>query len=334
MATKIWGIDVSSHQGYIDWSKVKRAGVKFVIIRGGYGNSKVDNRFKQNIEGAIKNGIDVGIYWFSYAINTKKAKTEAELCFKTIEPYKDKINYPVYYDLEYDTVRYARTKGVTIGKNLASSMAKAFLGEVQKQGYKVGLYTNLDYAKNYFTTEVLKKYDIWVAHYARSLGYWGDYTIWQYSEKGRIDGIRGNTVDLNYCYKDYSKYKNNHISNTNKSSSSDESKSDKEIVFNINVKQLQNALNLSYNLDLELDGLFGPLTREALKKHYLRKGESNEFVRFLQEKLKELNYDIVVDGDFGPKTEKIVKKYQEDNNLEVDGFAGFMTNSSIIENLK
>ena len=94
------GIDVSNHQGNIDWNKVKNAGISFVMIRAGYGIGDVDARFKQNIEGASKAGLNVGIYWFSYAHTPDRAAAEADFMLKTIDPYKSKINMPVCFDWE------------------------------------------------------------------------------------------------------------------------------------------------------------------------------------------------------------------------------------------
>ena len=122
MAT-IKGIDVSKHNGTINWSKVKNDGVKFAIIRAGYGTDTIDPKFKSNIEGAIAAGLDVGIYWFSYATSESKAKVEANKCIEVLKQYKDKITYPVFFDFEYDSVSYAKKKGVSITKTLASSMA-------------------------------------------------------------------------------------------------------------------------------------------------------------------------------------------------------------------
>ena len=98
------GIDVSKWNGDIDWNKVKSDGIDYVIIRGGFGNSSIDPKFKSHIEGASNAGLKVGVYWFSYATSVSKAKEEAAKCLETIKPYKDKISYPVFYDFEYASV--------------------------------------------------------------------------------------------------------------------------------------------------------------------------------------------------------------------------------------
>lgn len=105
----ILGIDVSEFQGTLDWSKIKAAGIRFAIIRGGYGRYAVDGQFENNIRGAIENGIPVGVYWFSYALCAEGAREEARKCLSLLTPYR--IQLPVFYDFEYDTVRYAGVSG-------------------------------------------------------------------------------------------------------------------------------------------------------------------------------------------------------------------------------
>ena len=311
--TTIKGIDVSKHNGTINWSKVKSSGIKFAIIRGGFGTDTIDPKFKSNIEGAINAGLDVGVYWFSYATSESKSKVEATKCLEVLKPYKNKIKYPIFFDFEYDSVNYAKKKGVAITKTLASNMAKVFLEAVKREGYNVGLYTNIDFSNNYFTSEVLNTYDVWIAQYRNNCTYSGKYTMWQYSEKGSVSGITGN-VDLNYCYKEYAK------TTTVKSDN--------------NVKALQTALNKSYNCKLSVDGSFGPKTKAAVKKYYLKSVTKNEHAKWLQQSLKNLGYNIKVDGSYGPATKKIVKQFQKDTGLKQDGYAGLDTHIKIINALK
>ena len=334
MAT-IKGIDVSKHNGNINWKKVKDDGIKFVIIRAGYGSSTVDEKFEEYIKGAIKENIDVGIYWFSYAISEEKAKLEAVKCMEVINPYKDKITYPVFYDFEYDSVNYAKKQGVKINKTKATEFAYAFLKEIEKGGYIPGLYTNIDFSNNYFFKSLQRDYDLWIAQYASRCSYSEPHVMWQYSESGRVSGIDGD-VDLDYCYKKYSsksdknnnsnKDKNNHI-NINKDKDKEDS------ISRILIKSLQNALNESYNCNLAEDGIFGPKTKAAVEKHPLsikNKSKKLEHTKWLQKALKELGYDIAIDGYFGKDTQKAVEKYQKKKNLTVDGIAGIKTHESII----
>lgn len=323
--TAIKGIDVSKHNGKINWSKVKDSGIKFVIIRAGYGSNTIDERFEEYIRGAIKEKIDVGIYWFSYATNEEKAKLEAKKCMEVIKPYKEHIIYPVFYDFEYDSVRYAKKQGVSINKTKATNFAYAFLKEIKKGGYKPGLYTNLDFSKNYFFKSILRDYDVWIAQYGSRLYYKDPHVMWQYSESGRVNGIIGN-VDMNYCYKKYNKNESSRNENTSENKKEDSSK---ETL----IKELQKALNKSYNLNLDVDGSFGPKTKAAVKEHVLSTKQGNkklDHTKWLQKALKDKGYSLDVDGYFGKDTKDKLEKYQRANNLQVDGMAGIATHTSII----
>lgn len=193
------GIDVSKWQGTIDWGKVKAAGIEFAMIRAGYGNNNIDKQFKKNISECNRLSIPCGVYWFSYALNAEQAKREAQQCLAAIKPYR--VEYPVCFDLEYDTIRYAKEKGVTIGKALATAFVEAFCGEIEKAGYYAMNYANKDYLQRMFNMDVLQKYDLWYAFWDSSCDR-KDVGLWQYTDKGRVAGINGN-VDMNYVYKDY-----------------------------------------------------------------------------------------------------------------------------------
>ena len=204
------GIDVSKHNGSIDWNKVKADGIDYAIIRGGYGNSYVDPYFKDNIEGATKAGLKVGVYWFSYSTSVEKARQEAEKCLEVISPYKDKITYPVFYDFEYASVDYAAKQGVTVTKSLATDMANTFINRIASAGYDTGLYSNQDFSSRYFDTSILNSNNLWIAQYTSKCTYSKPYMMWQYSEKGSVNGIKGN-VDLNYTCLKSMKYDNEEI---------------------------------------------------------------------------------------------------------------------------
>ena len=203
------GVDISKHNK-IDWSQVKKGDFDFVIIRAGYGFKTEDPQFKTNIEAAIKLGLHIGVYWFSYAGTVEHAKREADGCLKVIAPYKQYIDFPVWYDYGYEGHDYAvRTYKVTPTKQSVSDMAIMFMETVKKAGYKVGNYSNIDYLNKFFDDRVKNNYDTWLAHVgingaARTSTYYkGKYTMWQYSWKGKPTGFSGITVDMNYCYKDY-----------------------------------------------------------------------------------------------------------------------------------
>lgn len=194
------GIDVSRYQGAIDWDQVKKAGISFAMLRGGYGQNNVDPYFHQNAAACQRLAIPFGIYWFSYAYTTQMAVREAEYCISLAKQYK--ITWPLAFDLEYDTVRYGAQNGVTIGKTLATDMTIAFCEKVKSAGYIPMYYTNLDYYRTMFDTGRLP-YDLWFAQYASAPSITG-MAMWQYTSTGKVPGISGD-CDKNYSYKDYGK---------------------------------------------------------------------------------------------------------------------------------
>ncbi len=198
---KKYGIDISKHNGDVDYTKIKESGVEFVMIRAGYGKGNIDDKFVRNIEGCIAAGLPVGAYWFSYALNATMAKAEADYFNKALEPYKGKVGYPVAYDFEYDSENYMEKNNVTPSKRLNTDIVIAFLSRLEELGWFVANYTNVDYMNNHFYQSELDKYTLWLARWGVSEpGY--DCAIWQYSSTGAVEGVSTNT-DLNYCYKDY-----------------------------------------------------------------------------------------------------------------------------------
>ena len=180
------GIDVSKWNGSIDWHKVKNSGIDYVIIRGGFGTSTVDSKFKTYIEGASNAGLKVGVYWFSYATTPEKAAQEARKCAETIAPYKNSITYPVFFDYEYDSVKYANNNGVLITKNSATQIANSFINTIKAYGYDTGIYTNKNFSSTYFTDELINSTNLWVAQYNTTNTFNNSYSMWQYSEKGAL----------------------------------------------------------------------------------------------------------------------------------------------------
>ena len=183
----IYGIDVSEHNGKLDWAQIKASGIKFAIIRTGYGKSYTDPQFHNNMKGAIAQGLPVGIYHFSYALDVAGAKREAEFVLSLIKQYKDKITLPVFFDFEYDTIDYAKRQGVTLGKQAFNDHTVAFCEVVEAAGYRGGTYYNLDYKNRFVDMNRLKKYVQWYAQYS-SKADWTGYDIWQYSSKHKIAG--------------------------------------------------------------------------------------------------------------------------------------------------
>ena len=178
-------IDVSKYQGDINWSKVKNE-VEGVIIRSYVGNSGVDKMFTKNIEGAIAQGIKVGVYCYSKAKSESAGRTEAKKTIEAIAPYKDKIYYPVFIDVEQDgTGEYSKT------------VCKAFIDEVKANGYKAGVYCSEGWRSSYlkgFSTDYW-----WIAKWGSKQP--SNCCIWQYSSKGKVSGISGDVdLDKNISY--------------------------------------------------------------------------------------------------------------------------------------
>lgn len=193
------GIDVSEHNGVIDWEKVKAAGVKFAMIRAGYGQNNIDKRFIFNISECNRVGIPCGVYWFSYALNAAAAKREAEYCLQAVKPYR--LEYPIAFDFEYDSVRYANDKGVTITKALASEIAEAFCSTIEAAKYYVLNYANPDYLYRYYTAEIASKYGLWLAAWNNHDNPPRDCQIWQHGT-GDVNGCSGK-VDVDRGYVDF-----------------------------------------------------------------------------------------------------------------------------------
>lgn len=191
------GIDVSEWQKEVDWQKIKNAGVEFAIVRAGYGKyrSQIDPYFDTNIRQAQALGIDTGAYWYSYATTVEAAKAEAELCYEVIKNYD--YTYPIYFDIEDACQLKLTTEEV-------SKITETFCSYLTEKGYKVGIYSYTNFLNTKIYKNVLDKYDVWVAHFSVEVPNYNltEYGIWQYEEKGRIDGIQGD-VDLNHAYINY-----------------------------------------------------------------------------------------------------------------------------------
>lgn len=196
---EIKGIDVSAYQGEIDWETVADYGMGFAILRITKKGNKTDSTFEQNYKGCTQHGILVGVYKYSYAKNPAQAEQEAEDVLKVLN--KRKLDFPVFYDLEWSEQR-------KLGNAAVEKIALAFLKKIQAAGYKVGIYCNADWYQNVLTA-ALKKYDCWIARYpANDNGTLQERLRpevgvgWQYSSKATIPGI-GTKVDRNVFYKNY-----------------------------------------------------------------------------------------------------------------------------------
>ena len=196
----VMGIDISKHNGNIDWNAVKNSGVQYVILRCGYRGSASgvlveDQKFKKNIQGATAAGLKVGIYFFSQAVNEVEAVEEASMTLSLIKKYR--ITYPVYIDVES-----ANGRADGISKAARTSVINAFCQTIRNSGYTPGLYANKNWLTEKINTGALGGCKIWLAQYVAAPTYGGRYEMWQYSSRGSIAGIKGN-VDLNVSYMGY-----------------------------------------------------------------------------------------------------------------------------------
>lgn len=194
------GIDVSKHQGSIDWQKVAADGVEFAFIRvalRGYGTGKLveDEYFEQNITGALSAGIKVGVYVYSQAINEAELLEEADLVLRKIAPYK--VECPVVYDVEMVSGGDGRMNNLSVEER--TRLTKLFCETIQNAGYKPMIYHNMEMGALRIQLEELEEYDKWFAYYNKNFYYPYDYKVWQYSDKGIVNGIQGN-VDLNISF--------------------------------------------------------------------------------------------------------------------------------------
>lgn len=189
------GIDVSVHNSNIDWQKVKNAGIQFAILRSGYGRelSQKDAKFEENYKNAKAAGVPVGAYWYSYAMSEDEARLEADVFLSVISGKQ--FEMPVYFDLE-------EKKQFDLGKKKVSAIMRAFLENVEKAGYFVGLYGSASSLTTHTADNIKSRYTIWLAHWTDQTNYSGAYGIWQYSSEGKVNGISGN-VDMDICYNDF-----------------------------------------------------------------------------------------------------------------------------------
>ena len=224
ISKKLWlydheyfGIDVSSHQGKINWDSVSKYGIDFTILRLGYGDNlsyQDDVQFLNNVNGTVNYNIPYGVYLYSYALKETGAtglNVESESIDSEVEhtlrilnslnfSQRQNLKLPVYIDMEDASTLF-------LGKGVLTKLADRFCNKIVSAGYQCGIYANRDWLTNKLDAVYLeKKYQIWLAHYTYDYNvksnYNGAYQIWQYSSQGKISGIKGN-VDTNISYKKY-----------------------------------------------------------------------------------------------------------------------------------
>ncbi len=192
----VYGIDVSRYQGDIDWAQVAASGVKFALLRAGSQNNSgpyIDPYFERNYANAKAAGIAVGAYIYTYAETEAEQNDEILTILPALEGKT--FEYPVFVDVE--------DKSLTgIGKAALTHLVKRYMDIIDQKGFVPGWYSYTNYINSYLCPEVLADYPLWVADYRSSLGYTGDYHIWQYTSSGTVPGISGK-VDLNRDYHHY-----------------------------------------------------------------------------------------------------------------------------------
>lgn len=203
---KVVGIDVSMHNKTVDFNKVKADGIDFVYVRVGYtGYTKkklslnYDPYYQENITNALAAGLQVGVYWYSQALNEEEALQEANMLLNVIGSYN--ITMPVVYDYEFAGVgEDGRLDSANLSKAQMTANSLAFLNRVSQMGYTPCLYANYSFLKNRVNVSQISSIaKIWLAHYNTSTDYPGDYEYWQYTSDGRVNGISGR-VDMNVWY--------------------------------------------------------------------------------------------------------------------------------------
>ena len=320
------GPDISKHNGNVNVKKVRDAGYKRIGIRAGYGKNNIDEKYVSNALACFNLAVQVLLYWFSYAYTVAMAVAEAEFCIAQAKKYWSKC--PIAFDFEYDSVNYARKRGVNVTKQLATDMAIAFLTKVKDAGYIPVIYTNKDYLNKYFDMDrivkALGKVYVWYARYTSCLSATelelAD--IWQYTSSGSVPGISGK-CDINVFYTDFEVMS---------------IAAEREETCNINIQNFQIAANADGYRDaqgrkLVEDGKDGPNTQYVrrqiclqAKKYGLtyKVGSTGEVVKWWQTRCNEiLEHNQIEDGKYGKDARKDTIAVQDKLNLTKDGKVGY-----------
>lgn len=212
--SKCKGIDVSRHNGTIDWKKVKEGEeVKFAIIRIGYGSRShnggvIDEQFKNNVEACKKYDIPMGVYFFSYAASLTKLKAEANWVIEQLAKYPATFELPIFFDQEYDSLKTSKNSAGNYvsknpGKSTLTNYMNTFCDMLESAGYKTGIYSNVDWLNNYVNFNDVSKRDLWLAKWNADSHGWtkSDVKVWQ-NGSSKFMGMN-ESVDSNICYVDY-----------------------------------------------------------------------------------------------------------------------------------
>jgi lysozyme len=191
------GIDVSHHNGVLDWQKIKNSGIDFALIRTGFGKkspNQIDRQFENNYRNAKAVGLPIGAYHYSYAYTTADAEKEAEFVIELLRGKQ--FEYPIYFDIE-------EKKHTQLSKQLCTDIVTTFCTKLEKAGYWAGIYTFDTFFKTNLDENIQKRFACAVARVdGQKPKYCKNYGIWQYSWKGKVEGSSIET-DMDYCYIDY-----------------------------------------------------------------------------------------------------------------------------------
>ena len=321
------GPDLSYHNGTVNIKRIRDAGCKRVGIRAGYGKNNVDQKYIVNAEACYNLNVAVLLYWFSYAYTVAMAAAEAgyaiaQACKFWIE------KCPIAFDFEYDSVNYARKKGVVLNREIVTDMAITFLQRVKAAGHIPVIYTNRDYLRNWFDMDRIVRelgtVYVWYARYKDSISEEEQELadIWQYTSKGTLDGVNGN-VDMNKFYADFDQ---------------EPVKAEREEYCNINIRDFQKAANADGYRDQDGKPLLED-GKDGIKTQYVRKqiamqalevdgewkvGSAGAVVKWWQGRCNEiLGHDNEEDGLYGKDTRTETMELQRKLALKVDGIAGY-----------
>ena len=244
------GIDVSEWQGTIDWRKVAKDGVQFAVIHAGYGRelSQKDKYFERNYAGARAAGIKVGAFWYSYADSVARAEQEARTCLKVLDGKH--LDLPVFFDQEYEP-------GILkLSTKTRTDIVLKFLETIKAAGRPCGLYSSTDFITTKLQANRLTAYPLWIAEYGSKLHYTGKVWAWQYTDKGRVAGIKGR-VDMDHGYFAQAKNTDSNLLRKGDTGAA--------------VKLLQHRLNI-LGWQLTEDGIWGVQTDSAVRGYQYRAG--------------------------------------------------------------
>ena len=202
------GCDLSYHNKYVNWDELAASGCEFVMLRCGYrgysqGGLAKDEKFDQYAQEAQRVGIKLGVYFFTQALDVEEAEEEAKYVLNLIEDYD--ISYPVAFDTEYIDDEEARTNTTEISDELRSDICRAFCEKIKENGYYPMIYASENWMRRYLELEPLKEYDFWAPQYLDENDFLYDFTMWQYTDKGSIPGVKGD-VDLDISMVDYASF--------------------------------------------------------------------------------------------------------------------------------